>query len=35
MKVMAESLKKSNDVVKFVMGTVPYVDKTVEMAERL
>lgn len=35
MKVMAESLKKSNDVVKLVMGTVPYVDKTVEMADRL
>ena len=29
-KILIESLKKSNDVAKFVMGTIPFVQKAIE-----
>ena len=35
LKVLQESLKKSNDAVKWIMQTIPYVHKAVEFATRL
>ena len=33
-KVLQESLKKSNEVLKFVTGTIPFVLKAIEFASR-
>lgn len=34
-KVLYDSLKKSNEVTKFVTGVLPHVPKTIEFANRL
>ena len=33
-RVLQESLKKSNEVLNFVMGTIPFVQKTTEFATK-
>jgi hypothetical protein len=35
MKVMTDSLKKSNEVVKFVLGTVAHVDQAIKIADKV
>lgn len=34
-KVLQDSLKKSNEVVKYVMGVLPYVKRAIEFADKI
>ena len=35
LKVLTDSLKKSNEVIKFVMSSLPYVEKAIQLSRRI